>query len=348
MKKSLIKLLSSTIALTLVLASSGAGTAQIDKIKTEDVKADNAVAVVQEVKEEKEEGGIIEALEEKLKEEVPVVEAVKAEPVAAPEVKAEEAAAPEIKVAPAEEAAAPEAVKAEPDVTWNISASESDNVTMAFYAEPTADAGQVAIDRQSGVVEISGNGAMEENVYRHFLSVDKFLTATKAMFEAEYKVQVDLKYDENITDVLELDANIRYYSHETGEELGVTENMKRNLDPAAFVEFSPTEIRVDEGITNVSDYAFICCADVEEVYLPSTVETIGEYAFQYCGKLAKAVVPQNAEIKEGAFSYCHKLEIVQLTENAPNNDGIMAQSEENDAPVNTLTAEEINALVYGK
>ncbi len=342
MKKSLIKLLSSTIALTLVLASSGAGTAQIDKIKTEDVKADNTVAVVQEVKEEKAEDGIIEALEEKMKEEVPVVEAVKAEPVA--QVKAEEAAAPEIKVVPAEETAAPEAVKAEPDATWNISASESDNVAMTFYAEPTADAGQVEIDRQSGVVRISGTGAMEENVYRHFMSTEKFLTAMRALYEAEYGVQVDLEYDETITDVLELDANICYYSHETGEELAFTENMYTNLNSADFLEYSPKAIYIDEGITNVSDYAFVCCADLEEIVLPSSIKTIGESAFEYCGNLRRVVMPEGTKIRIGAFSYCHSLETVELASEDFYN-GLEAQSEENNAPARTLTAEEINALV---
>ncbi len=331
MKKSLIKLLSSTIALTLVLASSGMGTAQIDKIKAEDVKTDST-AVVQEVKEEKNENSIIAVIEEKMKEEAPVVEIVKTEAsaskaeekteeIAIPEIKAvpvAEVTDPEIKADPIEEIAEPET---EPDAVWNISAENSDNVAMNFYAEATADAEQVAVDRQSGVVYISGTGAMEKNVYRHFMSTEKFLTAMKAMFEAEYGVQVDLKYDETITDVLELDENIRYYSHETGEELGVTENMRANLNSADFLEYSPKAIYVGEGITNVSDFAFVCCEGLEEIVLPSTVESIGEYAFQYCGNLKKVVIPENAEIKTGAFSYCHSLETVQLAGAAYYNNG---------------------------
>ena len=338
MKKSLIKLLSSAIALTLVLASSGMGTAQIDKIKTEDVKTDST-AIVQEVKEEKNENSIIAVIEEKMKEEAPVVEIVRTEALASKaEEKAEEIAIPEIKVVPVAEVTDPEIKvdpieeiaepETEPDVAWNISAENSDNVAMKFYAEATADADQIAVDRQSGVVYINGTGAMEENVYRHFMSAEKFVTTMKELFNKEYGVQVNVEYDETITDVLELDRTARYFSVETGEELSVTENMRMNLNPADLLEYSPKAIYVSEGIINISDCAFVFCADLEEIILPSTVKSIGECAFQYCEKITKVLIPENAEIKTGAFAYCHSLTTVQLAGADYYNSGNTAENAE--------------------
>ncbi len=343
MKKSLTKLLSSTLAFTLVLALSGsAGTAQMSKVQAEDAQPERVAAVVEEVKEENEGAGIIEALEEKMKEEAPVVKIVKAETpavaeVAAPAAEAEEVVAPEIKAVPADEAVAPEVVE-EAVAEWNVSATASDNVAMTFYADAKTEAGQVAVDTQSGVVRISGTGAMEESVYRHFMSIEKYLSATKALLEAELKVTVDPVYDETITDVIELDANIRFINHETGEEIVITDAMRMNLNPTDFLAYSPTEIIVEEGITNVSASAFICCGDIERVELPSTVKSVGAQAFQYCKNLREVLLPANTEIGTGAFEYCQNLQLVQFA-----NDEYYQGGDLN--PVRTLTETEIAALV---
>jgi len=355
MKKSFAKLLSSSIAFTLVLALSGSvGSAQVSKVQAEGTLTGRTAAVVEEVKEEPQGAGIIAALEEKMKEEIPVVQFVKAEASAEAEAAlpvAEEVAAPEIKAVAAEEVAAEEVaaeeVAAEEAVAeWDVSATASDKVSMRFYADAKAEAGQVTLDAQTGVVRIEGTGAMEESVYRHFMSTEKYLATVKALFETAYGVEVDLEYDETITDVVELDANIRYYDHATGEQLSVTEDMRMKLNPTDFLAYSPTTIYVGEGITSISDFAFVCCGDLEEVVLPSTVESIGAQAFQYCGNLRRVVLPENAEIGTGAFEYCHNLETVELADEAFYNSGVMAESAENNAPANTLTAEEIRALVY--
>jgi len=332
MKKALIKLLSSTLALTLVLAVSGAGNAQMNKVQAEGTRSARTVAITEEAVEEKVGTGIIEALEEKMKEEIPVVQSVKAEaPVAAQKAEAEKVAAPEIKAVAAEEAVIPEAPTAEPTAEWNVSATASDRVAMTFYADAKAEAGQVAVDAQNGVVYISGTGAMEESVYRHFMSTEKYIATIKALFETSLGVTVDPVYDENITDVLELDANIRFYNHETKEEIFVTEDMRMQLNSTDFLAYSPTAIYVNEGITNVSDFAFVCCGDLEEVLLPSTVESIGTQAFQYCGNLRRVVLPEIAEIKAGAFEYCHNLETVELAGDAYYNSKIKNPTDANAA-----------------
>lgn len=364
MKKTLLKVLSSTIALTLV-ATAAIGTAPKKEIpvqeinarpaQEETVKAPTVLDLVEEkIQEEK-------AVEVKVVKEAPAPVAVKAAPaenIAEPEKAAEKQAVPEVKVpeaapeikteAPkAEEIVAPEE-NAEPVMVWDVSASELDNVAMAFYAEPEAAEAteQVEVDVQTGTVYIRGTGAMEKAVYSHFMSTDKYLATTKALFEEHYGVEVDLVYDETITDVVELDMNIKYFSHETGEALYVTEEMRENLTPDVFLEYSPKTIVIEEGITNISDYAFICCADLETVILPSTIENIGVCAFEHCDSLTTIVIPESAKIDETAFVYCDSLVNVQLV-NADYyaNGGMAVHADGENTGIRNLTADEINAYV---
>lgn len=367
MKKTLLKVLSSTIALTLV-ATAAIGTAPKKEIpvqeinarpaQEETVKAPTVLDLVEEkIQEEK-------AVEVKVVKAAPVaVKAVEkaapaekiaepekaAEEVAVPEVKAPEAA-PEIKTeAPkAEEIADPEE-NAEPVMVWDVSASELDNVAMAFYAEPEAAEAteQVEVDTQTGTVYIRGTGAMENAVYSHFMSTEKYLATTKALFEEHYGVEVDLVYDETITDVVELDMDIKYFSHETGEELYVTEEMRENLTPDAFLEYSPKTIVIEEGITNIADYAFVFCADLETVILPSTIEVIGTSAFEYCDSLISIVIPEDAYVRHGAFAYCDSLANVQFVkaDYYANGGAATVHADGENTGIRTLTADEINNLV---
>lgn len=355
MKKTLLKVLSSTIALTLV-ATAAIGTAPKKEIPVQEVNARPAQ------EETVKENTILDLVEEKIQEEktaevkvvkeapAPVaVKAAPAEKAAEPEKAAEKQAVPEVKAPEAVEeikTAAPEAEEnAEPVMVWDVSATEFDDVAMAFYAEPKATE-QVEMDTQTGTVYIRGTGAMEEAVYSHFMSTEKYLSAVKALFEAYYDVEVDLIYDESITDVIELDATIRFVEHETGDPLGVTEEMRQNLTPDAFLEYSPKTIVIEEGITNISDYAFVCCADLETVILPSTIENIGEGAFEHCDSLVTIVIPETAVIDATAFAYCYSLKDIQLV-NADYyaNGGMTAQADGENTGIRTLTADEVNAYV---
>ena len=70
-------------------------------------------------------------------------------------------------------------------------------------------------------------------------------------------------------------------------------------------------IQIDEGVTEISDYAFYEL-NISEVSIPNTVETIGNEAF-YCTQLKKITIPDSVTvIKEKAFSSCHNLESVTI------------------------------------
>ena len=393
MKNIFTKVLGTSMALTLVLASAAPATAPaVKSAKAEAVKA--AVVETEDAAEAKTDLGILEAVEKKIAEKAEIkteaketakaeaAEEVKAEaeetvkaeaPLAevvieraeaeeaaelelkAPELAAQTAAkaeAPEAaaETAQAEEAAAPapatEAAEEEPVVkVWNISATEADNVEMKFVANTKG----VDIDVQKGEVTISGEGAMEESVYTNFLSVEKYIEATKAAFEEEYGVTVRLDYDHEIEDVIELDRTLKVYAEtsngnvEEGDALTATPEMLENIDLSQFLEFSPTKITINEGITSISDCAFVACADLTEIVLPKTIETIGDRAFLRCTSLKRVVIPEDAKIVTGAFYNCTGLDTVVLASDddyaAPDN--FAGQS------VKTMPEDQVQRLIDG-
>lgn len=367
MKKTILKAVSLTVALTLI-ATASVITASVKDIPVQEINA--RPAVVEEEKEEVRGNTILGAIEEKVREEA-AARIAEARETAEPKTESEARPANTAPIArlavknntetdPISETA-PIPVKVvketEPPVektdipvvqneeklvaVWNISATDSDHVVMEFYAENPSD-----VNTQTGYVIISGEGAMEEAVYRHFMTTEKYLSSVKALFEEYYGEKVDLVYDEGIDDIFELDATIEFYAHETGEELYITEEICQALTPDAFLGYSPKAIIIAEGITNVSDCAFVFCTDVETVILPSTVETIGVSAFEYCYSLASIVIPENAKIKAGAFAYCRSLKAIQLvSDNYYLNGGIAVCADGENTDVRDMSAEEISALV---
>lgn len=348
MKNILSKVIASSMALTLVLASAVTTTSGIktEKIPVkapaavhETVKPAAAEEAKAEVKEETKGLGLIEAIEQKAAEEADV-KIVKA----APEIKEEKAAPVVAAVAEiTEEVAAPAPVieEAEPVKVWDVSATENDNVSMKFYADKVS----VQTDVTTGEVIISGTGAMEEAVYTNFMSVNSYLTAVEALFENHYQVEVDLVYNRDINDLIEIEKTLKVINKATGEELVTTAEMREKLNPADFLEFSPTKITIKEGVTSVSEYAFVACADLKEIILPGTVKEIAPRAFQYCTGLEKVVMHEDTVIGTDAFYNCTNLTTILRVDDAYYANlanGIVAESAGTELP-----AEEVNALIKG-
>ena len=76
-----------------------------------------------------------------------------------------------------------------------------------------------------------------------------------------------------------------------------------------------TKIKNYDGVpelTEISDYAFSGCVDLQEVKIPSTVIKIGKYAFYNCSNLTKIEIPKSIEeIAENAFEGCTSLKVIQ-------------------------------------
>lgn len=80
---------------------------------------------------------------------------------------------------------------------------------------------------------------------------------------------------------------------------------------------------IEEGITNVGDYAFAACPNLTFVQIPESVTSIGQGAFRECAKLTEVILPAGlTEIKGYAFSDCSSLTSVEIpagVKEIPNN-----------------------------
>ena len=78
---------------------------------------------------------------------------------------------------------------------------------------------------------------------------------------------------------------------------------------SAFIDGVPlTEIVLKDGVTEVNDYMFACCDNLESVFLPESVEKIGTRAFFNCSSLNNINLVNNIhEVSGGAFRGCKKL-----------------------------------------
>jgi hypothetical protein len=66
-----------------------------------------------------------------------------------------------------------------------------------------------------------------------------------------------------------------------------------------------TGVQIDEGITNIGDYAFYNCTALETVDIPDSVQSVGRYAFSKCTSLEDIDFIENVDyIGDYAFSEC--------------------------------------------
>ncbi len=70
------------------------------------------------------------------------------------------------------------------------------------------------------------------------------------------------------------------------------------------------KVVIEEGVTDVGDYAFIDCRALQTVVLSDTVETIGGAAFDTCMNLTEINIPASVKAIYGcAFSSCYSLDL---------------------------------------
>ena len=70
---------------------------------------------------------------------------------------------------------------------------------------------------------------------------------------------------------------------------------------------------IEEGVTNIGNYAFWGCDSLASVTIPSSVTSIGHYAFEYCTSLTSVTIPNSVtSIGDNAFSNCANLTSVTI------------------------------------
>ncbi len=88
------------------------------------------------------------------------------------------------------------------------------------------------------------------------------------------------------------------------------------ISTGAFSGSGIKEVTIPASVTEIGDYAFMRCPNLQQVTIPSTVRSIGQRAFAYCEALSAVKFTDNASITalpEAIFEGCTSLTAVDLT-----------------------------------
>ncbi len=66
------------------------------------------------------------------------------------------------------------------------------------------------------------------------------------------------------------------------------------------------------GVTEIGDWAYACCHNLQRVQLPVTVTKLGHGAFSCCPHLRVVVAPGVTSLGEGVFAFDENLERVEM------------------------------------
>ena len=71
---------------------------------------------------------------------------------------------------------------------------------------------------------------------------------------------------------------------------------------------------INDGITNIGEYAFNGCSSLEEITIPNSVTSIESFAFKGCSSLKEITIPSSVKfIAGGVFEQCGSLEKIKIS-----------------------------------
>lgn len=80
-----------------------------------------------------------------------------------------------------------------------------------------------------------------------------------------------------------------------------------------WTQSSCVEIIIQDGVTEIGDFTFYGCGNIQNITIANSVKTIGSDAFSGCSGLTSVIIPDNTtSIGEYAFAECSNLSSVQI------------------------------------
>lgn len=122
----------------------------------------------------------------------------------------------------------------------------------------------------------------------------------------------------NITDTAKwtLDSQGTLTISGNGNTVDCYELKEKMKQPWSAYDNQIRKVVIGEGITELGNYSFMKCKNLESVQLPNSLKVIGCYAFNECESLKEIKIPDSVErIYTDAFAFCKKLKSVQLSKN---------------------------------
>lgn len=182
------------------------------------------------------------------------------------------------------------------------------------------------------VLVISGNGEMKENIQADLIDYEGIRNAVYNKFHAkpttDYGAVTDNDtiyayyylnqvYPGYITQKID---GIKYSSDTTygyrSEELLNTYIEICNYIDEILTDYAvsmPSKVIINDGVTNISKYAFYNCRTLKSVEIANTVETIKNQAFRGCTDLTDITIPESVKVIEpNAFASCQSLTAITI------------------------------------
>ena len=98
------------------------------------------------------------------------------------------------------------------------------------------------------------------------------------------------------------------------EELDTNDLELKKAQPWAAYDDQIRKVVIEEGITEIGNFNFMKCKNLETVQLPNTLKKIWSRAFWKCESLKEITIPDSVDvIADHAFASCEKLKTVQLS-----------------------------------
>lgn len=99
------------------------------------------------------------------------------------------------------------------------------------------------------------------------------------------------------------------------EEMTIPASMKVIKISAFKNSLKLKKVKMEDGVEEISDSAFVGCIALEELTLPKTLKKIGVASFGGCESLTELIIPDKVEeIGQAAFKNCEKIDSLLLGE----------------------------------
>ena len=160
------------------------------------------------------------------------------------------------------------------------------------------------LDTESGILTISGTGAMANYTY-----------SSKAPWYSYRESIKTVTIDNSVTSIGE------YAFYECSKLTSITiPNSVTSIGDYAFGFCSSlTSVTIPNSVTSIGNNAFYNCRSLTSVTIPNSVISIGSYAFSNCSSLTSVTIPNSVtSIGDYAFNNCSSLTSITVDYGNPN------------------------------
>ena len=94
---------------------------------------------------------------------------------------------------------------------------------------------------------------------------------------------------------------------------GAMSNYQFPSTPTPWKRTSIDSLVIEEGVTEIGDYAFYYCENLRSISLPTSLTRIGAFAFTGCNGLDSLDIPASVRsIEHSAFGYCRNIQSLNI------------------------------------